>query len=389
MIKLKQNEINESNWMFSQMEKIFLLVLGPHLLLFLTQLKTVHGLKSRINHLECTPDDHKIHLSKSSRKTFPIRCTLTGLLMFYSNHHRDFILNLVNVNSEWYSAWDIDKVRNSPGSYIRSQTQVTQNSTVQNIIIDSEVFIDQKSSVMKSVVRLTLSVSVDSVALEEVVYTVSCGSDSSLILICVFGSVGLLSICGALVSFFIVRRRRQRAPAPLTQSDEDLWADVDLSDTNTGFQVRVPYHGHHVEDGVCSGGHDRQPHVNLQRELRRASHQQVHLTDLCHSGSPGPGVCGRWRPALLEEGHGRPRRRGGSRSGSARGEGLRGEAEVCRDGSQLYYLPGAGSCPGGLGLWLHHRQKNRLRRIWIFTHNFIDFLLMQILGRVKSSRYEL
>ena len=171
----------------------------------------------------------------------------------------------MNINSEWYSAWDIDKVRNSPGSYIRSQTQVSQNSTVKNIIIDSEVFIDQKSSVMKSVVRLTLSVSVDSVALEEEVYTVSCGSDSSLILICVFGSVGLLSICGALVSFFIVKRRRQRAPpAPLTQSDEDLWADVDLSDTNTGFQVRVPYHGHHVEDGVCSGGYDRQPHVNLQ-----------------------------------------------------------------------------------------------------------------------------
>jgi len=192
------------------MEKIFLLLL---------LLNTVHGLNSKIENLECSPNDHKIHLSKSSPKRFHILCTLT-----------------VNINSSFYSAWDIDKVRNSPGSYIRSRTQVSQNSTLKNIIIESEVFIDQASSVMKSVVRLTLAVSVDSVELQEVIYTVSCGTDSSLILICVFTSVGLLSISGALVSLFIIKRRRERAPAPLTQPDEDLWADVDLSDSNTGFQ---------------------------------------------------------------------------------------------------------------------------------------------------------
>ena len=212
------------------MEKIFLLLL---------LLNTVHGLNSKIENLECSPNDHKIHLSKSSPKRFHILCTLTGLLIYIKNHLCVFILNSVNINSSFYSAWDIDKVRNSPGSYIRSRTQVSQNSTLKNIIIDSEVFIDQASSVMKSVVRLTLAVSVDSVALQEVIYTVSCGTDSSLILICVFTSVGLLSISGALVSLFIIKRRRERAPAPLTQPDEDLWADVDLSDSNTGFQVGV------------------------------------------------------------------------------------------------------------------------------------------------------
>ena len=68
----------------------------------------------------------------------------------------------MDINSFPSFHWDIDKVRNCPKSSIRSQTYVTQNSTVKTIVIASEVFIDQKSSLMRSLVRLTLTASVDS-----------------------------------------------------------------------------------------------------------------------------------------------------------------------------------------------------------------------------------
>ena len=148
----------------------------------------------------------------------------------------------MDINSFPSFHWDIDKVRNCPKSSIRSQTYVTQNSTVKTIVIASEVFIDQKSSLMRSLVRLTLTASVDSQKVEDVVYRISCGSDSSLILICVFTAVGLLSILGAVLSLLVIKRRRHLQPAPVTQSvREDIWSDVDLSDnngyTNQGFQV--------------------------------------------------------------------------------------------------------------------------------------------------------
>ena len=96
---------------------------------------------------------------------------------------------------------------------------------------------------MKSKVRLSLGVSVEGQGLEDVVYRISCGSDSSLILICVFTSVGLLSITGALISLLVIKRRRRARPAsPISSSSEDdIWSDVDLTDghhrTNQGFQV--------------------------------------------------------------------------------------------------------------------------------------------------------
>ena len=110
------------------------------------------------------------------------------------------------------------------------------------IYFESQVFVDQKSSLMKSKVRLSLAVSVDGLSLEEVVYRISCGSDSSLILLCVFTSVGVLSITGALVSLLVIKRRRQARPAsPVSASHEaDIWSDVDLTDgnhLNQGFQV--------------------------------------------------------------------------------------------------------------------------------------------------------
>ena len=113
---------------------------------------------------------------------------------------------------------------------------------MKTISFDSEVFVDQKSSLMKSKVRLTLAVSVDGLELEEVVYRISCGSDSSLILICVFSCVGALSITGALLSLLVIKRRRQARPSsPVSATnEEDLWSDVDLTDgnqLNRGFQV--------------------------------------------------------------------------------------------------------------------------------------------------------
>ena len=146
----------------------------------------------------------------------------------------------MDINSFPSFHWDIDKVRNCPKSSIRSQTYVTQNSTVKTIVIASEVFIDQKSSLMRSLVRLTLTASVDSQTVEDVVYRISCGSDSSLILICVFTAVGLVSILGAVLSLLVIKRRRHLQPAPVTVR-EDIWTDVDLSDnngyTNQAFQV--------------------------------------------------------------------------------------------------------------------------------------------------------
>ena len=114
---------------------------------------------------------------------------------------------------------------------------------MKTISFDSEVFVDQKSSLMKSKVRLTLAVSVDGLSLDDVVYRVSCGSDSSLILLCVFCCVGVLSITGALLSLLVIKRRRQARPAsPVSATNEDdVWSDVDLTDgnrhTNRGFQV--------------------------------------------------------------------------------------------------------------------------------------------------------
>ena len=174
------------------------------------------------------------------------------------------ILIAVNIDSTWDLRWDIDKVRNSPKSYIRSTTTITQNSTVQNIAVDSEVFIDQKSSVMKSVVRLNLISSVDEVYLEDVVYEITCGSDSSLILICVFSSVGVLSITGALISLYVIKRRRQvDSPAVTESNQEDLWSEVDLTDgTNTGFQVVAQISPSCL---TCSvGRYHRQSHLHLQ-----------------------------------------------------------------------------------------------------------------------------
>ena len=126
---------------------------------------------------------------------------------------------------------------------MRTQTRVTQNSTMKTIYFESQVFVDQKSSLMKSKVRLNLAVSVDGLSLEDVVYKISCGSDSSLILLCVFTSVGVLSITGALLSLLVIKRRRRARPAsPVSATNEaDIWSDVDLTDgnhlTNQGFQV--------------------------------------------------------------------------------------------------------------------------------------------------------
>ena len=114
---------------------------------------------------------------------------------------------------------------------------------MKTISFESEVFVDQKSSLMKSKVRLTLAVSVDGLSLADVVYRISCGSDSSLILLCVFCCVGVLSITGALLSLLVIKRRRQARPAsPISATNEDdVWSDVDLTDgnrhTNRGFQV--------------------------------------------------------------------------------------------------------------------------------------------------------
>ena len=114
---------------------------------------------------------------------------------------------------------------------------------MKTIYFESEVFVDQKSSLMKSKVKLSLAVSVDGLSLEDVFYRISCGSDSSLILLCVFTTVGVLSITGALVSLFVIKRRRQARPAsPVSATNEaDVWSDVDLTDsnhlTNQGFQV--------------------------------------------------------------------------------------------------------------------------------------------------------
>jgi len=207
----------DKNRLSDQMDKIFLLSL-------LSILTTGRGLKTGLGRVTCSPSDHNIHLSKSSHKTLDIQCSLT-----------------VDINSFPSFHWDIDKVRNCPKSSIRSQTYVTQNSTVKTIVIASEVFIDQKSSLMRSLVRLTLTASVDSQTVEDVVYRISCGSDSSLILICVFTAVGLVSILGAVLSLLVIKRRRHLQPAPVTQSvREDIWSDVDLSDnngyTNQAFQ---------------------------------------------------------------------------------------------------------------------------------------------------------
>ena len=96
---------------------------------------------------------------------------------------------------------------------------------------------------MKSKVRLSLAVSVDGLGLEDVLYRISCGSDSSLILICVFTSVGVLSLTVALLSLLVIKRRRQAPPgsAVSATNEDDVWSDVDLTDsnhlTNQGFQV--------------------------------------------------------------------------------------------------------------------------------------------------------
>ena len=145
--------------------------------------------------------------------------------------------------SNFSGVWVIDKVRNSPKSFIKTRTWLKENSTTKTIYFESEVHVDQKSSLMKSKVRLSLGVSVEGQGLEDVVYRISCGSDSSLILICVFTSVGLLSITGALISLLVIKRRRRARPAsPISSSSEDdIWSDVDLTDghhrTNQGFQV--------------------------------------------------------------------------------------------------------------------------------------------------------
>ena len=134
-------------------------------------------------------------------------------------------------------------MRNSPRSFIKTHTRVTENSTLKTIYFESEVFVDQKSSLMKSKVRLSLAVSVDGLGLEDVLYRISCGSDSSLILICVFTSVGVLSLTVALLSLLVLKRRRQTRPgsAVSATNEDDVWSDVDLTDsnhlTNQGFQV--------------------------------------------------------------------------------------------------------------------------------------------------------
>ena len=134
-------------------------------------------------------------------------------------------------------------MRNSPRSFIKTHTRVTENSTLKTIYFESEVFVDQKSSLMKSKVRLSLAVSVDGLGLEDVLYRISCGSDSSLILICVFTSVGVLSLAVALLSLLVIKRRRQAPPgsAVSATNEDDVWSDVDLTDsnhlTNQGFQV--------------------------------------------------------------------------------------------------------------------------------------------------------
>ena len=192
--------------------------------------------------LECSPIDHEIHLYKSSSKNLNIRCDLTGCIQ-----NNIFIIFLIFISvkkaSNFSGSWVIDRVTNSPKSFIKTQTRVTENSTMKTISFNSEVFVDQRSSLMKSIVRLTLAVSVDGLELRNVVYRISCGSDSSLILICVFSCVGALSITGALISLLAIKRRRRAQPAsPVSATNiDDVWSDVDLTDgshlANSGFQV--------------------------------------------------------------------------------------------------------------------------------------------------------